>query len=168
MAVINDYVYTQIKKDRANPLYSGRLETAVCVGTFEVAAADDDGSVYRLDRLPSDAILTKVEICNDALTGATDWDLGFYEPKNLVLGTGAAADKDVLVDGADISAGKTRTSPLNGLSAVAIGDLGKRIYELLGKTRSNMLPEYDLALTANTVGSGAGTIEYRIEYAYPV
>ena len=148
-------------------MYSGRLENSVCVGTFEVAAGDDDGSVYRLDRLPADAIITKVEICNDALTGSTDWDLGFYEPKNRVTGVGAVADKDVLVDGVDLSAGKTRLSPYNGLSGIAIGDLGKRVYELLGKTRSNMLPEYDLALTANTVGSGAGTIEYRIEYAYP-
>jgi hypothetical protein len=168
MAVINDYVYTQIKKDRANPLYSGRLETAIIMGSFAVAAADDDGSVYRLDRLPADAIITKAEICNPAITGATSYDLGFYEVKNLVTGTGAAVDKDVLMAAVDISAGKTRVAPQNGLSAVAIGDLGKRIYELLGKTRANMSAEYDLAITANTVGSAAGTIEYRIEYAYPV
>lgn len=167
MAVINDYVHSAIKKDRANPIYSGRLETSIIIGSFAVAAADDDGSVYRLDRLPADAILTKVEICNPAITGASSYDLGFYEVKNPVTGTGAAVSKNRLMSAVDISGGKTRTSPQNGLAAVAVGDLGKRIYELLGKTRQNMSAEYDLAITANTVGSAAGTIEYRIEYAYP-
>jgi len=167
MAVINDYVYSAIGEGRANPVYSGRLETAIIMGSFAVAADDDNGSVYRLDRIPADAIITKAEICNSAMAGATSYDLGFYAVKNPVLGTGAAVDKDVLMAAVDIAAGKTRTSPQNGLSAVAIGDLGKRIYELLGKTRADMSAEYDLAITANAVGTVAGTIEYRIEYAYP-
>lgn len=167
MAVINDYVYSAIKKDRANPTYSGRLETSVIMGTFAVAAADDDGSVYRLDRLPADAIITKVDISCDAITGGTSYDLGFYDVKNPVTGVGAAVSKNALMSAVDLSGGKTRVAPQNGLAAVAIGSLGKRIYELLGKTRQNMAAEYDLAITANTVGTTAGNIEYRIEYAYP-
>lgn len=168
MAVINDYVYTNMQDnvDRANPKNTG-LATATIVGTFEVAAADDIGSIYRLLRMPSDAIILDVKICNDAIAGLTDVDLGFYKVSNFAA-TGAVADVDVLMDGVDISAGVARASATDGLSNVAIGNLGKKIYELLGKTLADREVEYDLALTAKSEPTGAGTIEYKITYAYPV
>ena len=168
MAVIDAYVKTAISDGRANPLYSGRMRPAVCIGTFEVAEADEDDSKYRLDRLPADAIITKVEIFNDAIAGATDYDLGFYKPINPVTGSGAVVSKDVLMDGENINGGNGVTSPANGLANVAVEKLHYRIFELLGLTRKTMLPEYDLVLTGNTVGTAAGTISYRIEYAYHV
>jgi hypothetical protein len=167
MAVVNAYTDTLIDTGRAKPLKSHGYRTITCIGSFEVAAADDDGSVYRLDRLPADAIITNVKIAADAITAGTDFDLGFYEVSSKIA-AGAAVDKDVLMDGVDLSSGKARGSEQNGLSAVAIGDLGKKIYELLGKTVSDKKPEYDLAITANTVGTAAGTIEYLVEYAIPV
>lgn len=167
MAVVNAYTDTLIGTGRAKPLKSHGYRTITCIGSFEVAAADDNGSVYRLDRLPADAIITTVKIAASAITAGTDFDLGFYEVSSKIT-AGAVVDKDVLMDGADLNAGKARGSEQNGLSAVVIGDLGKKIYELLGKTISNKKPEYDLAITANIVGTATGTIEYLVEYAIPV
>lgn len=166
MAVVNAYTDTLIDAGRAKPLKSHGYRTITSAGSFEIAADDDDGSIYRIDRIPADAIITKIELNADTITGGTDYDLGFYDVSTSVA-NGAAVDKDVLLDGGDFSSGFARGSEKNGLSDVAIGNLGKKVYELLGKTVSNMKPEYDLALTANTVGTGAGTVEYLIEYAIP-
>ena len=166
MAVINDYVSTLIGKGRAKPLNTG-MYTNRAVISFEVAATDDILSKYRLMRLPSDAIILDVKIANDAIAGLTDMNLGFYAPSTDIA-VGAAADYDVLLDGANIAAGVARASATNGMAAVAIGDLGKPIYELLGKTVSNKLPEYDLVLTSDAEPTGAGTVEVQVEYAFPV
>jgi hypothetical protein len=167
MAVINAYTDALIDAGRAKPLKSHGYRTVTSIGSFEIAAADDNGSVYRLDRLPADAIITKVELTADEITGGTDFELGFYDVSTSIA-AGAEVDKDVLLGTTSFASGFARGSAKNGLADVAIGNLGKKIYELLGKTISNMKPEYDLALTTNTVGTGAGTVEYLIEYAIPV
>lgn len=167
MAVINAYVDTLINSGRAKPLKSHGYKTIKCVGTIPIAAADDDGSVYRIDRIPSDAIILQAKLASTAITGGTDYDLGFYEVSSPIA-AGAAVDKDVLMDGTSFASGFARGSETNGLAAVAVGDLGKKIYELLGKTMATKKPQYDLALTANTIGTVTGTIEYQIEYAIPV
>lgn len=167
MAVVNAYTDTLIDAGRAKPLKSHGYRTITCIGSFEVAADDDNGSVYRIDRIPSDAIPVSAKVANDAITGGTDYDLGFYEVSSQIA-AGAAVDKDVLMDGADLSAGHAVGSELNGLSALAIGDRGRKVYELLGKTLANKKPQYDLTFTANTVGTAVGTIEYIVEYAIPV
>lgn len=164
--VQNGYTDTLIDSGRAKPLKSHGHRTITSVGSFEIAADDDDGSVYRIDRIPADAIITKIELNADVITGGTDYELGFYDVSTSVA-NGAEVDKDVLLGTTDFSSGFARGSEKNGLADVAIGNLGKKVYELLGKTISNMKPEYDLALTANTVGTGAGTVEYLIEYAIP-
>ena len=152
---------------RTNPLVRGGLQSSITIGHFEKEAYSVT-TVTRIGRIPADAIITRADVFCDALTGASNVDLGFYEPVNPITGVGAVVDVDVLVDGADISAGKARTAPLNGLTNVAVGGLGKKVYELLGKTRANMLPEYDLALTFRGATSGTGTVEYCISHARPV
>jgi hypothetical protein len=63
----------------------------------------------------------------------------------------------------------TNLGPIEGgIANVAVGNLFKKVYELLSKTISTKKDAYDLALTANTVGTAAGTIEWMVEYAIPV
>lgn len=125
--------------------------------TFEVAAADDDGSKYRIFRdLPSDLIPVKIDILCDAMTGSTDWDLGFYDSES-----GAVVDVDALMDGADLSGGKAQGSEQDGMAAVGVDEVLKTCWELAGKTTANKKNKYDLVLTANTVGSAAGTVSVR-------
>lgn len=131
----------------------GKLFGFAC--TFEVAAADADGDIYKVAQLPANLVPLKMEINNDAITAGTSYDLGLYKENGVV------ADKDVFVAAADLSSAHAAGSELNGLSAVAIDKIGKKLWELLGLTVNTKEENYILAFTANTVGTAAGTISLR-------
>ena len=141
---------------------SGKLDRAAVTmgdrviwmsGTVEVAAADDDGSVYRFFKsVPSNLIPVEITIMTDGLTSGTDYDLGLYKT-NL----GAVVDKDVLMDGQTMASALTRaTGHQLGLAAVNIDSVKSSLATLSAQTTPDR--SYDIALTANTVGSAAGTI----------
>jgi hypothetical protein len=50
------------------------------MANFEVAAADDNASIYRLFKLPPTAIVTSLIVGNDAIAGLTDPQFGLYKP----------------------------------------------------------------------------------------
>lgn len=156
MAVEDKYINSNVASGKlAKAAHSGGAEVFCMVETFEVAAADDDGSVYRVFKnLPGDLIPVKIDLLNDAITAATDYEIGLYETGI----AGAAKDIDCLLGTTDISAGNARGSAVDGLGAVALSDAEKALFELAGDTTSSREAGYDLAVTANTVGSAAGTI----------
>lgn len=172
MGVVNAYVDTDTtnKSPRQRPEEVGFGELNVMTKTFEVAAADDDGSIYRIAPIPTNFVPVEITIACDAITGGTDYDLGFYRTAEE---GGAVVDKDLLMDGQTMaSASKT----LNGMGIVPIENYGKTIAELLGAaginapngqlySNVNTPPVLDLALTANTVGSAAGTITVIAKFA---
>lgn len=155
MAVANKYVNADIVADKlANPALTQGAKVVAMVATFEVAEADDDGSVYRVIKgLSPTLIPISLLVYNDAITNATDYDLGLYETD-----LGAVIDATVFLDSEDINAGNGIDSPVNGLSNVDVANLSKKIYEHAGETIKNHKASYDLAFTANTVGTAAGTI----------
>lgn len=131
---------------------------------FDTAAADDDGSVYRVGRIPANAIPLYGRVFCNAITSGTDWDFGLYKPG---VG-GAVVDKDLLADGLDIASGEAITAGLDLLTNLGGADpeaaFGKTLWELLGLSVMGA-PSYDLAWTANTVGSAADTISGFLLYA---
>lgn len=156
MAVEDKYVDSDLVAGKlAQALKSGGAEVFAMVATLEVAAADDDGSVYRLFKnLPGNLVPLKIEIANDAITGGTDYELGLYE-----TGVGGAAkDIDCLMGTTTMASARARGSEISGMSAVAVDSPDSTLYELAGDTLATSEPGYDLALTANTVGTAAGTI----------
>lgn len=158
MAVENKYVDANIVAGKnTNPAFSQGAQLMAAVSTFEVAAADSDGSVYRLFKgVPGDLILISAKLACDAITGSTDWDLGLYET-NL----GAEVDKDCWADGVDISTGYAFGSEKDMMLTLGVEKIQKRIYEVGGHTIVTRKHSYDIALTANTVGSAAGTVSVR-------
>ena len=80
------------------------------VATIEVAAADDDTSVYRLFRLPSNAKVTAIMVFNDAITGGTSYDVGLYRT---AADGGAAVDVDAFASAVDMSSARAAAGPLN-------------------------------------------------------
>lgn len=155
MAVEDKYVETRTAAGKlAKSAYTVGAEIVALVATLETAAADDDGSVYRLFKsVPSNYIPLNITIATDGITGGTDYDLGLYK----VGVGGAVVDKDVLMDGQTMASALTRaTGSQLGLKDVNIADVGKTLGELSGQTTVDA--SYDIALTANTVGSGAATI----------
>lgn len=165
MAVQDKYVNTDANgTDHPYPSanVSGAKVFAIAT-TFEVAAADDDGSIYRLFKsLPATLIPIQVWINNDAVTAGSDYDLGFYKPES-----GVVIDKDSLADAADMSSAHVMGSELNGLTALGAEYVGKNISEILNTKLSNTTKyeSVDVCLTANTVGTAAGTISVRALFA---
>jgi hypothetical protein len=157
MAVENKYVNADVvaeKKAVAAFVHGENRITMVC--DFETAAADDAGSVYRLFKnVPASLIPVSIRVSCDAIAGATDVDLGLYEP--LEAG-GAVVDKDCLADGLNISAGYTRILGLDGLKDVDYANSDKRLFELGGHTLATRKNGYDIALTMVSDVSAAGTI----------
>lgn len=159
MAVENKYTNTLIAANTPAPaIVSSGAKLVVFAATFEIAAGDDDGSVYRIFKsVPSWLIPVRIEVGCDAITNGTDFDLGFY--KKLAVG-GDVIDKDNLMDGQTLATASLML--LNGLGAVDVANIEKRFFELAGYTNLTDLPEVDIALTANTVGTGAGTVSVRM------
>lgn len=155
MAVEDKYVDSLIvagKKTTPSKAGTGTQEI-VMIGTVEIAAADDDGSVYRFFKgVPSSYIPTEITIACDAITSGTDYDLGLYKTSS-----GAVVDKDVLMDGQTLASALTRaTGHQLGLAAVDIANVASTLATISAQTTPDT--SYDIALTANTVGSAAGTV----------
>jgi hypothetical protein len=135
------------------------------VTTLEVAAADDDGSVYRLFTLDKSARPLMLLIANDALTAGTVYDVSIYAEGV----AGAVIADAALASVLDLSTAHVMgpSTALNGLKSVDQADLGKTMYELAGHTSINARDNYDIGLTADTVGSAAGTITAFLLFALP-
>lgn len=145
----------------------GRLR--VKSATVEVAAADDDTSTYRFFRVKSGDSIKSLKLYCDAITGGTDYDCGLYG-----INGGAVVDADLYADGftaatiAPAVPHAVASSPYIELrfgdaTTSNIADINNRVWEDLGLTADPFL-EYDVVLTGNTVGTGAGTLTLVMEY----
>lgn len=155
MAVEDKYVDANLAAGKlAKTALGSGAETITLVATEEIAAADDDGSVYRLFKsVPANLIPLEITIATDGITAGTDYDLGLYK-----VGVGGdAVDADVLMDGQTLASALTRaTGHQLGLQTVNIADAGKTLGELSAQTDVDL--SYDVALTGNTVGTADGTV----------
>lgn len=161
MAVEDKYVDTNLAAGDKTAGITGAGGTVVTVfERFEVAAADDNGSVYRVFTVPSNAIpLRGGAVEHDSITGGTDFEFGLY---NSGVG-GTAVDIDCFL-GSTTFANTTAQDPFS--LAITVDNEGKTFWEIAGAT-SDPKKTYDWAITANTVGSGAGTISVFAQYLIP-
>lgn len=130
------------------------------VGTLETAAADDDGSVFRFARVRSSDRISEIRLANDAITSGTDFDVGIYQTAE---NGGAVVSKDVFADGLDLSSAVAMRDVLYNDQATDISEVEMQLWQKLGLT-SDPQREYDVCVTANTIGSGAGTITMVVRY----
>ncbi len=155
MAVEDKYVNTNVVAGKlANPAIMGGAQVFAFVATFEVAIADDDGSIYRIGKaLQPNLIPIEITIACDAITSGTDWDVGLYKTD-----LGAVISANVFGDAIDLSSALTWATAKTGLISVDPANIIKKLYEHAGDDVTDYQRGYDLALTANTVGSAAGTV----------
>lgn len=168
----NIYVNTNREagsKDVAGAVFPGQV---LCLqGTYEKTASDNDTSVLRLGKVPSNAVpmYHKSFINNDALTGATDIDIGIYKPNNDTT-DGAVVDKDLLSDGLNIAAGNALASPAKAFQTQpAIDKFGTTLLALTNAVNGTTLvdEEFDIAITGNTFGTATGTISWELYFLLP-
>ncbi len=152
MAVEDKYVDSNVaagSKTKA-PL-QGLGDLTVLTKTFEVAAADDNNSVYRIANLPATLIPIQLQAHHDAITAGTDYNCGLH-----TAGVGGAAkDDNVFADAVDLSSAAKNVDLLQTLD---VANREKPLYELAGDTLASHAQTYDLTLTGIAVGSAAGTI----------
>jgi hypothetical protein len=157
MAIENKWVDASVadgKLGNAANVMPGRLMGFA--ETFEVAAADDDGSIYKLAKLGANLIPFQLKLNCDAIAGAVSYDLGLYTEE------GDAKDQDCFVAALDIHAGAAIGTEVECLAAIGVENIGsKKVYEYAGDTEATKQEAYVLAITANTVGTAAGTISVR-------
>jgi len=157
MAVENKYTDANLvlnKKTEAYKVGSGS-EPFILVSTVSVAAADDDGSIFRVfASVPSNAVPVSIEVHNTAITGGTSYGFGLYR-SNL----GAVVNATVLASAVSMATARTIDTANNvGLGALTLGEV-RTLASLSGATNPD--DSYDIALTATTVGTAAGTIRVR-------
>lgn len=156
MAVQNKWVNADVEAGKlSNPAQTKGATMFGFAITFEILAADSDDSIFKLVSLGANMIPYQILINCDALTSGDDWDLGLYDSKGVVI------NADLFADGLDLSSALVFGSGLDGLISLPISDAGKPIYILAGDTVISKDESYILALTANTIGSAAGTITVR-------
>lgn len=138
----------------------GRLHEKVA--TVEIAAADDNDSVYRMVRLHSSWRLSELTRYNDAITSGADFDVGFYDTAD---NGGAVVNINALADAVSLaSASVTGVSEMYESGGdIGVEDIEQRIWEMCGlSTDPNKW--LDLCYTGVAVGSGAGTLSVRVRY----
>jgi len=164
MAVENRYTNADvIAGKKAIPANFNSDEERGTVITFEVAVADDDGSIFRVMRISADMIPVSITATNDAITAGTVYDFGIYDTLTGPNG-GTVKDADALASNVDMSSARAEGSGVTLLSAPNIANAEQRLYELAGDTTEDHPGEYDLAFTADTVGSAAGTITVKATF----
>jgi hypothetical protein len=167
MAVVDKYVNSSIASNKIiNAALVNGARVVGMVATEETAAADDDGSIYRFFKgVSGNLIPIEIFVYCDAITSGTDYDLGLYNQTSPGGTDGTVIDADVFMDGQTLATAISRgggtanqNEAVDGLAAVDIADLQQKIYEHAGHTVNTAKQGYDICLTANTVGSAAGTI----------
>lgn len=140
------------------------------VNSWVKAVADGDGTIYYIAEISANAVFLSLLLNNDALAGATSASLGYYRLNaDGTISDTAKSDgtsgKAVLMSAADINAGSAIGSERNGLSAVSIANLEKKVWELLGFTNPGLKDDsYILALTLTTAGAATGNLALRGHY----
>lgn len=130
------------------------------VATVEVAAADDNDSVYRLFRVHSSWRIDAIEIACDAITGGTAFDIGLYDVAD---GAVVTSQQTRFASAVDLSSALTRVDKTYEATATDISKVEKRLWDFMGLA-ADTNKFYDLAMTATTVGTGAGTITAWLTY----
>lgn len=161
MAVINAYVTHNASSKTIDTDIAARCLGGIvkCVPfSFEVAAADDNASIYRFIKgISPRAIPLKLELLSDATAGLTDVQFGTY--KSLDVG-GAVIDVDCLAVSVDITAGKATLTEMLIPTGVAQDEIGKDLLDLSGVAEADK-KKYgglDIAMTTPAGASAAGTI----------
>ncbi len=139
------------------------------VGTYEKLAADADGAILRLGKIPSGAVplYNKSNLSNDAIAGLTSVDVGIYKP----LGNGGAVvDVNLFSAALDPHAGAARTAPAKAMQAhPLIEEDGLSVLALTNLVNMTTLTdeEFDVALTFTTGGANTGTITWELWFMIP-
>ena len=154
--IVSDADNSPVRQTKGH-IFQGRKRTLKA--TVEVAAADDDGSVFRLARIASHWSIESIRIFNDAITGGTDYDLGVYDTAE---DGGAVVDVNAYADAISLASASV-VGVEQAFEARDIANVEQSVWQDVGLTEDSR-KWYDLCLTGVTVGTAAGTITAVVTY----
>lgn len=164
MAVVNTKSTHITNADATPPVltsdYIAKGALYEAVGTVEAAAADDNDSIYRMVRVPSNARITSILLASDAVTGSSDVNVGVWQT---AANGGAVVNENVFADAVDLSSATAFTEVLLETTATDIVKCEKRLWELLGLS-ADSYRDYDICLKAVAAASAAGTYAMKVKY----
>lgn len=128
------------------------------VGVVAKAAGDNDTSVFRFARVPSNARIVSINRMNTAITAGTSYQIGVHET---AANGGAAVSAGLFAATQDLSTASTGTQSRYLASAITTAE--QPLWQLLGLT-ADPRKDYDITMTGVTVGTGAGSIAVEVDY----
>lgn len=137
-------------------IHKGRLVEDIAI--VEMAAADDNDSVYRMVRVNSNDRISSVEVASDAITGASDVNVGLYD---IAANGGAVVNENLFGDAVDLSSAIAFTDVTYETTPTNKDKAEKMVWELLGLS-SDPGKQYDVCLKAVAAASTAGTAALRL------
>ena len=124
--------------------------------TYAKLAADTDGSTIQFARVPANALLLDVSLINEAITGATDADIGIYSDHE--PGSGTLHDVNAIADAVTLASARTGWTSVRCEAADA-STVTQRVWQLAGLT-SDPGGHLRLILTGVTFGTNTGDISF--------
>jgi hypothetical protein len=162
MAIVNSKSTAVTNVDATPTVITNRILTRgplySAVGVIAKAASDNDTSVFRAVRVPSNARIVSILRGNTAITAGTSYQIGVYATAQ---NGGAAVSAGLFAATQDLSTASGGTASRYLALGVATGE--QRLWELLGLT-SDPRVDYDICLTGVTAGTGAGTLLLDVTY----
>ena len=159
MAVVNIKT-TKISTDDTNTVksaHSGRPLVNLN-GTVEAADGDSIASTYRVIRVGSNFVPTRLELAWDSLGGSAKANVGLYQ---VAANGGAVVDVDAFASDVSLSPAGTWTSELEQADAADIAKIGKPLWERIGLSADPGLA-YDIVVTLTGESGAAGTISAQL------
>ena len=165
MAIIDSYETINLGKLMATPPTIPQSKTNGAhvqhvLARVAVASSDSDTSQWRVARLPSGSVITRIGVGCSTITGGTSYDLGVARiPSDQ---GGAVISQTCFANVLNFSTASLFT--LDGMENVSLeNQLGKELWQIAGLD-SDPKRDLDLLLTANTVGTADGVVGFKIEY----
>ena len=136
-----------------------RAPVMASVGVVAKAASDNDTSVFRFVRVPSNARIISVNRANTAITAGTSYQIGVHET---AANGGAAVSAGLFAATQDLSTASTGTASRYIAAPVTTGE--QALWQLLGLS-ADPRKDYDITMTGVTAGTGAGTLLLEVAYS---
>lgn len=130
------------------------------IAEIDFTNGDSIGSIYRIAQIPANYAPIWGELNCEAITGATDNDLGIYETD---AQGGAVIDKDCFIDGANLSSALAIGSGIDALRDLTTLKLGDPLKDLAGDGISER-QAYTLALTLNAAATATKKAFLRMRF----
>lgn len=159
-AQISDLVTNEETRPIALNAPSGYGKLHSISGTLESAAADNSGDVYALCKLPASASVKSIRLFHDALTGASDVNVGLYTGDSSSDLTDA--DENCYADAVDLTSASTTGTEV-AFEVRDVANINNHVWEDAGDTLGQF-SEYWLCVHLQSDISVALTLSFVVDF----